>query len=157
MKFPKQRTAASAGALQVPAGLQRAFVIAMTVSAAVGMAFTLALYIFNSTGYSWSYAAVIILSGLLPVIAFCIAYILSGRYPIRLNRWFVAIIKSAAFMAVYGVLVSLKNYSGIFFVGDSQPGSQPPAWVTSYAVDYVIMAVCVVAYLIILIRTKDKV
>ena len=138
--------------------LQLAAVVAFLLTIVTQAAFMLPSLMFVPNGSIGGALPMILIYNLLPIIIFTIVFITSSKYPQKLSRWFVAVIKTGIVLAVYGFLQSVRSLASMLaYNPGGMPSGPPPTWVTSMAFDYGLVAVSLAGVLaVIYLQSKKK-
>lgn len=134
----------SGGAVPVSRNLQIFVISAAALSLVLPIASLIPMYVSNIAGYRGDYAAWSVVNAVYPVLIFGAACYYSPIYPALLQRVFIATIKTLSIMAVVWFLSSIKSYWAIFFSRHYAGDTLPPAWMSSFALDYIIITAAVI-------------
>ncbi|MDB5181929.1 MAG: hypothetical protein JWP13_692, partial [Candidatus Saccharibacteria bacterium] len=129
----------SKSAVPVSYNLQLATIVAASAATLLQFSFILPL-IGRIPFANESFAHVLSFIGYnsLPIVVFLLAYFSSSRYPNRLNRWFIAVVKSVVVISLFGFLQGIRSMATTLYYRFNQPVSgPPPSWMTTGWIDAV--------------------
>jgi hypothetical protein len=137
------------GAVPVSRNLQTFFIVMAGIGILYPILGLIPLYVTNPASYRGDYALGVIATTLFPLLVLAAAYIFSPQYPSRLHRMFIAVVKTYAVVSVTGMIGYLKNsYSQLFMQTPNGNYMEPPAWVFSFVIDYIIMATALITVIV---------
>ena len=158
MKPSPTQSQQAAGSVSVSIGSQKWVVGSLAAMALVQAGFVVIMYGSNSDGATSAFLLSYLSFTAFPIIVFALAFFITPSYDEKINRWFVAALRTLVVAAIFGTLQSLKGYSFTWLTnkGQGQTGAMPPSWITSTASDYVILGLCILGFVYSIYRNRKN-